>query len=259
MAVLLGFGFNAKAQTFVPDPTVALESFTQFEVQFDNVDTTVPNSFDWNKKTITILKNGEAYNDKVAELACDKTNFKGIVKIKYSESITAAGEYTFIVPEGAFSYYDKDTWRPTTSPAFEVTYTVGVQEPEPVNFTCDPDPSVRYESIKNFTISFPDIQGGFLHIPNKTVTVLKDGQATTEKVVISAAGNGNNVLATSQKGDITDPGVYTFQIPEGITFFTAAADGGDITIPAFEVTYYIVLMSLDLENQNLTIANISFR
>jgi len=151
----------------------------------------------------------------------EETYMPTSVVVNLKEAITADGVYTVVIPEGAF-YLGEDM---NPSEEMYLTYTIG----EPKRFYVDPAEGV-VESLSEVVMTWDTI----VSVGPGKVTVKKDGEEVSQIDFFYTMDDPWNVVRLAYEA--TEPGTYTFEIPEGSLLL---GEMGDEACEAITLTYTI--------------------
>lgn len=165
------------------------------------------------------------------KLTLDPTNGNQAI-VTFDEEITAKGDYSVDIPEGVLgdkTWYDNDYQTGTCNPYMTLYYTVGEKGGETTNIVADPADGSHVDALSTIAITFTDQSE--VSLGSGMITVKKDGEQVARIDAELDWDDWNKINVTYKA---TEPGVYTFEFPEG---YVVDADYSDL--PAFTLTYYV--------------------
>ena len=175
---------------------------------------------------ITVSKDGE----QIARIDAEIDWFvysRANITVDYTEK----GVYTFDIPEGYFQDASGNAL-----PAVKLTYTIG--EAPTLNFTSDPANGSTVDELSKIDITLTDYADDDWDAPTVTVDdytikVMKDGKQVATATIKNDPSIGN-LLHMTLSETLTETGVYTIVVPEGVF-----VDGDSKPLPGLTLVYGI--------------------
>ena len=172
-----------------------------------------------------------------ASWAFDWSDFQNLI-FKLNPALTEAGTYTIKFPAGAVKDFEDMS---ITSPAFELTYTIEENEPEPVKgapIKFNPEAGSTVGSIYTVGIHFnqSDYPGGIDITYFGTPEVYKDGELISTSAYYDYDSSDWWLGYVKFTTPLTESGEYTIKVPAG-HFYEYGYESN--AAPAFEVTYTV--------------------
>ena len=225
--------------SYTVDPAEGEVSILQFvTMTFTNLDEIEINSSD----EITVLR-ADGSLVRGVDVSVENDNELAFV---FGAEQTDRGTYTINIPAGTLAgYADNYAWIRDNPTDIVLTYTIGNQTPEGIDWTCRTDPAEGIvDELQNIYLYFPNIT--MVDINTKSDIVLSFNGAPIDGLKISE--EDSNLFCISTKEPQTAPGTYTLTIakyalcafdgeesypedlPNELTF-TWAIDGGASATP----------------------------
>lgn len=203
--------------TVEPASGNTVESLSEIYLTFDEP---VKNYYSAGKASLKDADGNEVATGSYSRYDATGTFNKYMIKVTLSAAVTAAGEYTLTIPQGALGDYTADYYfynKGCVNPELTYNYTIGVAGPEEgfsyESITPDPEETASLSSIESVVVTFP------ADVTYDGSLVMIGTTAMTAKGTLTVTVEGNTVTFTPS-APITAVG--THQLTWNAGAFTAA-------------------------------------
>ena len=223
--------------TVTPADGSIVEEFTSFELTFSE-------TVSYNEEVVPSFNNrmaGISVTPTVAVNAEDATK----VTLTLAEPIAEVGNYTLVVPAGAFNSTVSDK----TNADLVYTYQIMAPANSFVYATTNPADSATVESLSDIVITYPEIVGYIMPVAfsfNSGLEVKNEADEVVSNAILDYDDDWS-VIHIRLQNEITTPGTYTITVPEQLVWNEmfnedeedfGVANGATYN-PEFTLTYFI--------------------
>ncbi|MGN1259927.1 MAG: hypothetical protein ACI4UC_02350, partial [Alloprevotella sp.] len=223
--------------TVTPADGSIVEEFTSFELTFSE-------TVSYNEEVVPSFNNrmaGISVTPTVAVNAEDATK----VTLTLAEPIAEVGNYTLVVPAGAFNSTVSDK----TNADLVYTYQIMAPANSFVYATTNPADSATVESLSDIVITYPEIVGYIMPVAmtfNSGLEVKNEADEVVSNAILDYDDDWS-VIHIRLQNEITTPGTYTITVPEQLVWDEKFNDmeedfglaNGATYNPEFTLTYFI--------------------
>ncbi|MDD5780502.1 MAG: hypothetical protein PUD40_05550 [Bacteroidales bacterium] len=223
--------------TVTPADGSIVEEFTSFELTFSE-------TVSYNEEVVPTFNNrmaGISVTPTVAVNAEDATK----VTLTLAEPIAEVGNYTLVVPAGAFNSTVSDK----TNADLVYSYRIMAPANSFVFATAEPADSATVESLSDIVITYPE-EVGYIAASAMAFDGSLVVKNAAEEVVSNAILDYDEDWSTIHirlQNEITEPGAYSITVPEQLVWNMQFSDmeedlgvaNGAIYNPEFTLTYFI--------------------
>lgn len=223
--------------TVTPADGSIVEEFTSFELTFSE-------TVSYNEEVVPTFNNrmaGISVTPTVAVNAEDATK----VTLTLAEPIAEVGNYTLVVPAGAFNSTVSDK----TNADLVYTYQIMAPANSFVYATTNPADSATVESLSDIVITYPATVGKIMNVAmtfNSGLEVKNEADEVVSNAILDYDDDWS-VIHIRLQNEITTPGTYTITVPEQLVWNEmfnedeedfGVANGATYN-PEFTLTYFI--------------------